>query len=75
MLLVVAVALLGISFFRTYKVYDAETDDDFGILTFTKTGERQMVIDTTFSGVDRREGRLYSTYDRLAEHGKRSCPT
>jgi len=37
--------------------------------------ELQLVIDSTFGGVVRRAGELWSTYDRTVARGKRSCPT
>lgn len=59
---------------RDHKVYDPDTEE-FGLLGFTRVTDRQMVVDTTFGGVTRRNARLYSTYDRSAPQGKRACPT
>ena len=73
-LLAAALAMLLGAGFKTYRVYDP-TIDDFGIPTFLRVSERQMTIDATFHGVDRRDGRLITTYDRLAGPGKRPCPT
>jgi hypothetical protein len=42
---------------------------------FLRVSEWQMTIDATFQGVDRQNGRLVSTYDRLAGGVKRPCPT
>ena len=61
--------------FKTYKVYDPGINA-FGIPMFYRISERQMTIDATFHGVDRKDdGNLYTTYDRLADTGKRPCPT
>jgi hypothetical protein len=35
----------------------------------------QLVENATFTGVVRKEGRLYYTYDPTKPRGKRSCPT
>ena len=37
--------------------------------------ERQLVENTTFTGVVRKEDKLWFTYDPSAKRGKRSCPT
>jgi hypothetical protein len=73
-LLAAALVMLIGAGFKTYRVYDP-TIDDFGIPTFLWVSERQMTIDATFHGVDRRDGRLITTYDHLAGPGKRPCPT
>jgi hypothetical protein len=73
-LLAAALALLLGAGIKSYKVYDP-TVDDFGIPTFLRVSERQMTIDATFHGVDRIDGRLTTTYDRLSGPGKRPCPT
>lgn len=70
----VAVVLLLIGGRRTYKVYDADTED-FGLVVFHRISDRQLVIDATFSGVTRRGRKLYSTYDRTEARAKRTCPT
>lgn len=59
---------------RTHRAY-TQDGDTFGLLTFDKVSERQLVVDSTFTGVERRNGRLFSTYDRTVERGKRACPT
>jgi len=76
-LLVLSIALLLGAGFRSYRVDDplAKDMEEFGIPVFLKISERQMTIDATFQGVDRRDGRLISTYDRLAGGVKRPCPT
>ena len=72
--LVLAVAFVVAACLHTHKVYDPDTEA-FGILAFTRVGERDLVIDATFTGVTRRDGRLYSTYDRSQPRGKQACPT
>ena len=72
--LLAALALILISGARVYKVYDADADD-WGIRTFHKIGERDLVEDATFTGVIRESGDLFSTYDRTIPRVKRLCPT
>jgi len=72
--LAVAMSLVVIGAVISHKVYDAGTEE-FGIVAFTRIGERQLVEDATFSGVLRKGDRLYSTYDRAVPKGKRACPT
>jgi hypothetical protein len=71
---VAGVILLGAGLRRTHKVY-APDAGQFGVIGVATIGERQLVIDATFSGVQRKRDRLCSTYDRSAPHGKRACPT
>ncbi len=60
---------------RKMRAYE-QTTDEFGILTFNTISEAALVEDSTFAGVIRKDGRLYSTYDRSApKEGKRACPT
>lgn len=73
-LLTVAVLFLLVGGMRSYKVYDRNTET-FGLLKFTSISDAELVIDATFSGVERKGDRLYSTYDRSEPRGKRSCPT
>jgi hypothetical protein len=70
----VAVALLATGAVVTHKVYQADAEE-FGILAFTRVSDRELVIDTTFSGSIRKGDRLYTTYDRNGPRGKRACPT
>jgi hypothetical protein len=35
----------------------------------------RMVENTTFTGVAKKDGKLWFTYDASAKRGKRSCPT
>ena len=73
-LLVVAVGLLTYGFMHSHKVYDKDTES-FGIVSFVRISEADMIVDATFSGVTRRDDRLFSTYDRTETRGKRACPT
>lgn len=73
-LLVVALVFLAVGAKREHKIYDAEVEE-FGLLAFIKISDRALTIDTTFGGVTRKNGRLYSTYDRAAPRGKKACPT
>lgn len=72
--LLVALALLLMGSMRTHKVYESDTEE-FGLLTFHRVSEFQMVVDATFHGVVREGDRLYSTYDRSQPRGKSACPT
>ena len=72
--IVIALALLLAGSSRSLKVYDTDTEE-FGILTFNRINERQLVIDTTFHGIARKGEKFYSTYDRSQARGKRPCPT
>lgn len=72
--LLVALALLLMGSMRTHKVYESDTKE-FGLLTFHRISEFQMVVDATFHGVAREGDRLYTTYDRSQPRGKSACPT
>ena len=76
-ILAAALSLLVAGFHRQHALYDPGAAE-FGIASVaTNIAERAMVIDATFSGVERRaDGRLYSTYDRTKPLGsKQACPT
>lgn len=74
-LLILAVVVLVAGARRSLKAYEADSEQ-VGILTFQRISERQLVEDSTFAGVIRKDGRLYSTYDRSQpREGKRACPT
>ncbi|MDQ1257654.1 MAG: hypothetical protein QG656_2260 [Candidatus Hydrogenedentes bacterium] len=70
----IAAVLLIAGALVTHKVYEADAGE-FGILAFTRVSDRELVIDTTFSGSIRKGERLYTTYDRNGPRGKRACPT
>lgn len=72
--LIAAFVLLILGIFCTRKVYDAQTEA-VGVVAFIKLSDRNLVVDATFTGVERRNGRLYSTYDRSQPRGKQACPT
>ena len=69
-----ALVLIGLGLARAHKVYVADSEE-YGIRVFERIPDRQLVVDATFSGVLRREGRLFSTYDRSRVRGKQTCPT
>ena len=74
--IVTAMLLLAVGLWRTHKVYDRkDAFAEFGLLTFTRLPDRNLVVDATFTGVQRTGDKLYSTYDRLAPRGKKACPT
>ncbi len=73
-LLMAALALIGFGAWRTHKVYDPVTEE-FGIVAFQRISDRELVVDSTFGGVRRDKGLLYTTYDRTQPRGKQACPT
>jgi len=63
---------------REHDVRLENADEIAGLLGFAPfetISEVQLVVDATFTGVVRRDGGLYSTYDRSQPQGKRACPT
>jgi hypothetical protein len=72
--LAAALVLIVLGLARAHKVYAADSGE-FGILVFERIPDRQLVVDATFSGVVRRDDRLFSTYDRSQVRGKQTCPT
>ena len=72
--LILALALLLAGSFLTHRVYETDSAE-FGILTFHRISEFEMVVDATFHGVAREGDRLYTTYDRSQPRGKTACPT
>ncbi|OQA25588.1 MAG: hypothetical protein BWY59_01712 [Verrucomicrobia bacterium ADurb.Bin345] len=72
--LLVALVFVVAGAARTHRVYGMD-GNEFGLLTFDRIREGELVVDSTFTGVARRDGRLHSTYDRTVERGKRTCPT
>jgi hypothetical protein len=69
-----ALFFAGLTFKR--RVYDQDDQfKQFGLLTFTRVSDAAMCADATFTGVVRKEGKLYSTYNRMAPRGKKACPT
>jgi hypothetical protein len=77
MAVLVALGMMVGGFFRTYKVYDKKDDAfaEFGMATFSRVNDRQLVEDATFTGVTRDGEKLFSTYDRTVPRGKKACPT
>ena len=73
-ILFIVLAMLSVSFFRTYKAYEPAANE-FGIKIFHRLNERQMTKGATFHGVEFRDGTLYTTYDLLISSGKHPCPT
>lgn len=75
--LAAAVVMVAVGAMVKYKVYD-KTDPDFaefGLQTFSRVSGYGLVVDATFTGTERVEDKLLSTYDRSAPRGKRACPT
>lgn len=75
-LLAAAVAMMVAGLVHQRRVYEDSGDfAEFGLRTFTRVRDVEMAIDATFSGIVRKDGRLYTTYDRMAPRGKQACPT
>jgi len=75
-LLIAAAGMLLAGLTIKRRVYDQDDEfKQFGILTFTRVSDAAMCVDATFTGVVGKEGKLYSTYNRMAPKGKRACPT
>ena len=75
-LLLGAIALLVAGQKATYKVYDDdEIAAEFGVFTHNDVKDQDLVFDATFSGVLRRDGKLWSTYDREEGPKNTLCPT
>ncbi|MEW6072874.1 MAG: hypothetical protein AB1726_09835 [Planctomycetota bacterium] len=72
-----AMIVIGSSRTRQIRVENADELAELmaGIAPYEEIGERELLIDATFTGVVRRDGFLYSTYDRSQPLGKRACPT
>jgi len=78
--LALSAALLFIGSRATHDVRVMDAQElarlfDFDLEPFDTISDRQLLIDATFTGVVRKDGRLYSTYDRMAPPMKRACPT
>lgn len=74
----VALAMIGYGYFHTVPVRTVDSDELAEVLEFhpfEEIPDWQLVIDATFTGVIRRNGAIYSNYDRSAPPKKRSCPT
>jgi high-affinity Fe2+/Pb2+ permease len=69
-LLFASLGMIVMGLTRSHKVYSREMD-----LFFYKVSDRRLVVDTTFSGIIRDGDKLYTTYDRSQDAGRRSCPT
>jgi len=77
-LLLGSVAMICFGSSRTREIRLQSADEDFEILElypFEEISDFQLTIDATFTGVEYRDGALYSTYDRAAPPTKRLCPT
>lgn len=81
-LLVAGAALVGSGFLVQRKLADPSLEgfdlsglDVPGLTPFVGILEKDLLQDTTITGVVRRDGKLYSTYDRTQARGKRACPS
>ena len=72
--LAMALILLFVGSLRSHKVYDKDSRD-VGVLTFQMISDPQLVADATFTGVVRRDEKLYATYDRSQGRGRQACPS
>ena len=68
-----ALALLAIGSLKKHAILDHVQEAAAAPL---KISDKQLIVDATFSGVQRKDGKLVSTYDRAApKQGKQDCPT
>ncbi|MBI4881191.1 MAG: hypothetical protein HY812_16265 [Planctomycetes bacterium] len=77
-ILAAGVACVAVGRVRSHEVRVLDADElaeVLGVAPFDQISEAQLAIDATFTGVTRKEGGLYSTYDRSAPRSKRACPT
>lgn len=70
---VLAVGLMVVSWGRSHPVF-AKDDTGAEAEVFTNLTERAMVIETTYSGVTRDEGKIRYTWTP-GEAGTPACPT
>jgi hypothetical protein len=69
--LLAAATLLALGALRTRAIHDRT-----GGAATTPISEKQLIADSTFGGVERKDGKLAFTYDRSApQKGKKDCPT
>ena len=77
--LAASIALIDAGRLEAHEVclHNAAEDYEFlGFYAFEVVSELDLLVDSTFSGVVRKDGRLWSTYDRsVPATGKRACPT
>ncbi len=74
----ISLAMIGYGCFHTVPVRTVDADELAEVLEFhpfEDISDLQLVIDSTFTGVIRRDGAIYSNYDRSAPPQKRACPT
>lgn len=74
LLLVLAIAMIAVGVRRKHKVYDLQSAVP-GMLMFHRVPERELIVDSTFTGVIRQDGRLCTVYNRSEPRTKRKCPT
>lgn len=73
----IALLALGAAAKRDVFILNAESiGKEFGLPPpFESLSDLQVVIDSTFTGIVRKDGKLHSTYDRAMVLTKRACPT
>ena len=74
LILILSIIILVAGYLQTYKVFDEEMNE-FNIPVFYKVSEKELIIDSTFGGVTRKNSKLYTTYNRNIKQSKRPCPT
>lgn len=68
--LILSVGLLFAGLVKSHKVFESED-----ALMYHKVRDWRLVIDATFSGVNIKNGKIITNYDRSQKIGKRACPT
>lgn len=73
-ILALGLGLVIFGLFNSRVVYTQEALE-YGVDYYDEIKELHIIEDTTFDGIVKKDGKLYSTYDRSAKQGKRACPT
>jgi hypothetical protein len=74
-----AIAFSGIGAFKSHEVLALNAEELAELLgtppAFEVQSDWKLIIDTTFTGVILKDGKLRFTYDHSQPVGKRKCPT
>lgn len=74
-----AIAAVGVGAFKTHDVLLQDAEELAELLgtppVFQPHPDWKLIVDTTFTGIVRKAGKLYFTYDPSKPIGKRKCPT
>jgi hypothetical protein len=74
-----AIAFVGVGSFKVHEVLALNAEELAQLLgtptAFEVQPDWKLIIDTTFTGVVLKDGKLRFTYDHSQPIGKRKCPT